>query len=247
MRGRFSALGEWIAIARPRHYGKHILILAGVALAEWLHPVAVTGSLLARVLLGFVAACLIASSNYVLNEILDAATDRHHPRKRQRPLVEGRIQSAEAYRLWGVLGLLGLVVAAGLGFPFLAVAAVFLGMALLYNVPPVRLKDVAYVDILTEAVNSPLRLLLGWMLIAPQHLPSLSVLAAAWMAGCFAMTWKRFRELQDFEDLASAAAYRRSFANYSRGVLSAVIAAEVLAAMLLGVVAIAEIVAGIPA
>src|SRR5258708_16297192 len=37
-------------------------------------------------------SCLLASSNYVLNEILDARTDREHPVKRRRPIPSGRVR-----------------------------------------------------------------------------------------------------------------------------------------------------------
>lgn len=240
------ALREWIAIARPWHYGKHVLILVGIALAGRLHPPSVTTMLAGRIAVGLIAACLIASSNYVLNGILDAATDRHHPRKRNRPLVEGRIRAVDAYRLWCVLGLLGLASAASLGSRFLCVAAAFLGMAILYNVPPCRLKDIPYLDILTEAVNSPLRLLLGWVLIEPQRLPGWSLLLAAWMAGGVAMTWKRLTELHEFDHLRSAAAYRRSFASYDKGRLLAMIVVEASAAAVFGVLALYSLASGSP-
>ena len=35
-------------------------------------------------------------------------------------------------------------------------------MGCLYNFPPVRTKDVPYLDVLTESINNPLRMLLGW-------------------------------------------------------------------------------------
>lgn len=240
------ALREWLAIARPWHYGKHVLILVGIALAGWLDPPSITTTLVGRITVGLLAACLIASSNYVLNGILDAATDRHHPRKRRRPLVEGRIRAVGAYKLWFVLGLLGLASAASLGSRFLCVAAAFLGMALLYNVPPCRLKDIPYVDILTEAINSPLRLLLGWALIEPQRLPDWSLLLAAWMAGGVAMTWKRLTELREFDHAGSAAAYRRSFASYDKGRLSAMIVVEASAAAVFGVLALYSLASGSP-
>ena len=41
-------------------------------------------------LLGLLAIGLIASSNYVLNEVLDARQDAVHPEKRHRPVPSGR-------------------------------------------------------------------------------------------------------------------------------------------------------------
>ena len=35
-------------------------------------------------------------------------------------------------------------------------------MGCLYNIPPIRTKDHAYVDVLSESINNPIRFLVGW-------------------------------------------------------------------------------------
>ena len=55
-----------------------------------------------------------------------------------------------------------------IGFAFCAsalTAAALWIMGCLYNFSPVRTKDVPYLDVLTESINNPLRLLLGWSAI----------------------------------------------------------------------------------
>ena len=44
--------------------------------------------------------------------------------------------------------------------------------------PPVRTKDRAYLDVLSESVNDPLRLLMGWFAIIPDALPPSSLILA---------------------------------------------------------------------
>ena len=44
-------------------------------------------------------------------------------------------------------------------------------MGLAYNVPPVRLKEWPYLDVLSESVNNPLRLALGWFALIPDRFP----------------------------------------------------------------------------
>lgn len=205
---------RYVAIARPHHYAKNVLVLVGVALACLLHPDVVTNPSLLLVGWGLAATCLIASSNYVLNEILDASSDRFHVSKSDRPIAAGYISPAVAYGEWFILGAIGLALAAWVGSSFFAVAAAFQFMAILYNVPPVRLKDVPYLDVLSEAVNSPLRLLLGWLIVLPSELPSPSLIFVFWMAGGFEMARKRLRECRFFQDRTAAAGYRKSFAHY---------------------------------
>lgn len=221
---------RYVALARPHHAGKNVLVIAGILLALAHQPVVVTPRLLFMIVCGLAATCLIASSNYVLNEILDADRDRCHPRKRDRPAASGRISLVVAYAEWLILGGLGLSLAHALGRSFFAAAAGLALMGILYNVPPVRLKDLPYLDVLSEAVNSPIRLMLGWALVLPGELPELQLILVFWMAGAFAMAWKRLRELRFLRDRAVAAAYRKSFAHYNEDRLKACMAAYALVA-----------------
>jgi len=165
-----------------------------------------------RLVLGLVAVCLVASSNYVLNEVMDAPFDRHHPEKSQRPVPSGRVNVRLAYLEWLVLAAIGIGMGAllsrGLG---LALAALW-AMGCVYNVPPIRSKDIPYVDVLSEAVNNPLRMLVGWYIVSPGGLAPVSLLVSYWMVGCYFMAIKRFAEYRHIGDRSRAIAYRRSFA-----------------------------------
>ena len=39
-------------------------------------------------------------------------------------------------------------------------------MGCVYNIPPVRSKDLPYVDVLSEAINNPIRMLAGWFIVS---------------------------------------------------------------------------------
>jgi 4-hydroxybenzoate polyprenyltransferase len=88
-------------------------------------------------------------------------------------------------------------------------------MGLLYNVPPLRLKDWPYLDVLTESVNNPLRLLLGWFVVTPNILPPVSLMVSYWMVGAFFMASKRFAEYRMINDPHVAGQYRKSFRFYT--------------------------------
>ena len=53
---------------------------------------------------------------------------------------------------------------------------------LVYNVSPIRTKEKVYLDVLSEAVNNPIRLTLGWAMVDSTTLPPSSLLLAYWMA-----------------------------------------------------------------
>jgi decaprenyl-phosphate phosphoribosyltransferase len=206
---------DYAAIARPDHWFKNVFMLVGVLLAFFYHPELLQAGALGTILWALAAVCLVASSNYVINEILDAPTDLSHPIKRSRPIPSGRVWLPLAYLEWIVLGGVGLSMAYALSLSFFAAAAALLVMGVVYNVPPLRSKNLPYVDVLSESVNNPLRLLLGWFAVTPAFIPPLSLLLAYWMVGAFFMAAKRFAEYRSLGDPSIAAAYRPSFAYYT--------------------------------
>lgn len=190
-------------------------MVLGVVLALSYQPDVLTRRMWWRLLAGVIATCLIASSNYVLNEILDAPHDRHHPLKRSRPIPSGLVDLRVAYAEWLALAVAGAAIAWQINWPFFASAMGLWMMGVLYNVPPVRSKDLAYVDVLSESINNPLRLLLGWFVLVDSHVPPASLAMAYWMAGAFLMAVKRYAELRHIGNREVAAAYRRSFRHYT--------------------------------
>ncbi len=88
-------------------------------------------------------------------------------------------------------------------------------MGCIYNIPPVRAKDLPYIDVLSEAVNNPLRMLAGWYMVTMTMIPPASLLISYWMVGCYFMAIKRFAEYRDINDSERSAAYRKSFAYYT--------------------------------
>ena len=191
-------------------------MLLGMLLALSYRPGALDGQAAAwKLLIAVAATCLIASSNYVLNEILDAPHDRHHPLKRSRPIPSGLVSLPVAYAEWILLAVVGIALAWQVNRPFVLSAAWLWIMGVLYNVPPIRTKEWPYVDVLSESINNPIRLLLGWFALVDSYLPPVSLAIAYWMAGAFLMAVKRYAEYRHIGNPEVAAAYRRSFRHYT--------------------------------
>jgi 4-hydroxybenzoate polyprenyltransferase len=237
--GRRSGLGaaaDYAAIARPDHWCKNAFMVLGVLLAYFYHPELVSWASAGRIAWAVLVTCLVASSNYVLNEILDAPTDRRHPVKRNRPIPSGRVRIPLAYAEWLLLAVVGLAMAAAVNRPFFLSALFLLVMGLVYNVPPVRSKDLPYIDVLSESVNNPIRLMLGWFAVTAAVVPPLSLLIAYWMIGAYFMATKRFSEYRSIGDPAVAGAYRRSFRHYDeRALLISMVFYTTCFALFLGV------------
>jgi 4-hydroxybenzoate polyprenyltransferase len=203
-------------IARPDHWFKNIFMLPGILLAFFFDRSLVLADSWGGILVGLVAVCVVASSNYVLNEILDAPFDRFHPSKHQRPIPSGKVKLPLAWAWWVVLSLLGFVLSFSINAPFGWVAVSLWIMGTLYNIPPIRLKDVVYGDVLSESINNPIRLALGWYCVGGAAAPPLSIILAYWMFGAFLMAAKRFAEYRSIDNPERAAKYRKSFAVYTQ-------------------------------
>lgn len=213
-RSVLHSLRAYVAIARPDHWIKNVFMILGVLLAYFYHPELVKQIAIGPVLWAIATTCLLASSNYVLNEILDAPTDRNHPVKRLRPIPSGRVRLSLAYAEWVFLGTLGLAMASMLNRPFFLSAMFLLIMGAVYNVPPIRSKELPYLDVLSESINNPIRLLLGWFAVTQSESPPFSLLVSYWMLGAFFMAAKRFAEYRFIGNPAKASAYRPSFRYY---------------------------------
>lgn len=205
---------SYIAIARPDHWFKNIFVLPGTAFAVLLTHMPIR-QFAWPLFLGLISTCLITSANYVINEWLDAEFDRFHPIKKNRKSVNGNLKALLVYIEYFILIAAGLSLSMLISRYFLATALTLLAMGILYNVKPFRTKDKVYLDVLSESVNNPLRLLLGWFVVASQPIPPSSLVMAYWMGGAFLMTVKRYAELRFIADSKIAGLYRRSFQFYT--------------------------------
>jgi len=84
---------EYLKVARIDHWLKNIFIVFGHAVAIVLVlNFEITGDVVKNAFLSLIPACLVASANYILNEILDAPFDKLHPTKKHRPIPAGLVK-----------------------------------------------------------------------------------------------------------------------------------------------------------
>jgi len=218
---RSPKLDDYLKLARFDHATKHVFILPGVLLALALRGIQ-NENIVYDIVLGLICAVSIASANYVINEWLDRDFDKHHPTKSARVSVNVALNPALVYALW--LGFLftGLLAAYLSSWLMLGVAIVFGLQGVVYNVPPIRSKDRAFLDVISESINNPLRMLIGWAMIDAYTLPPSSVVLAYWLGGAFLMAAKRFSEYREIvasHGLDLLVRYRKSFTGYSETTL----------------------------
>lgn len=208
-------LAGHLELLRVDHWVKNVFVLPGMVVAWSLDPARFAPAAIPRLAGALLSVGLVASSNYVLNGLLDAPHDRCHPLKRHRAAPAGRIDTRLAWVQWLALMAAGVALGLWVSRPFALTMAALWGMGCVYNVSPLRTKDVPYLDVVSEAVNNPLRMLAGWYATGTAAVPITSLLLSYWMAGCYFMAVKRLAELRTFGSTALGTAYRRSFAYYT--------------------------------
>jgi len=213
-------VNAYLRALRLERWPRSTAIFLGSAVFVFLHRETVFGlsalGIAGRLAAAFLLTWGISTANYVLNEIVDRPFDVHHPTKRLRPLVSGEIKTGP----FAVLGLLLTGLCLGMSILvfdltfFLALLSLLIA-GVIYNVRPVRTKDVPFLDSISESVNNPIRFLIGWSAFAAAgDLPPASVLVCWWAFGNFLMVAKRLSEFRFLKEKAGE--YRTSHRKYSR-------------------------------
>ena len=147
-----------IRLLRPRQWPKNLLVFAAAIFANQLF-VATSASLAA---LAFVAFCLASSSVYIINDLMDAEVDRHHPVKRSRPIAAREIGTGSAIGIAIALTLAALGLAASINAAFAITIAAYIALVHLYSIVG---KHIVILDVMLVATGFVLRAVGGALAI----------------------------------------------------------------------------------
>lgn len=205
---------------RLERWPRSLVIFVGSTAFFFLHPQAIQDinpiALFLKGLSAFFLTWGISTSNYIINEIADAPFDIHHPTKRNRPLVRGAL-NLNLFIFLGIILTLACLTAAFLLFNvyfFISILTLLIA-GFLYNVRPIRTKDIPFLDSVSESANNPIRFFIGWFTFSPSNLlPPLSIIIAWWAFGNFLMVAKRLSEFRFLKETAGK--YRASLKRYSK-------------------------------
>lgn len=168
-----SVLKAIFSTMRPRQWTKNVVVYAALVFdGKLLQP-----EPLVRTTITFVLFCLVSSSVYLLNDVVDVEKDRAHPTKRNRPLAAGTIQP------W--MALVAMVVLLVVSIPIAFLLDPWLGGILiayfLINVAySLWLKNIVILDALTVATGFVLRVAAGAVVVGVERF-------SPWLFVCITM------------------------------------------------------------
>jgi 4-hydroxybenzoate polyprenyltransferase len=166
-----ATVADWCQALRLHHWVKNLVLFVPLLLdprPENLNTWLVTFA-------GFALLSLCASGTYILNDILDLATDRSHSQKQHRPFAAGRLSIASGLSVAGVLILSSLAGAMFVSLSFTALLLLYLILTITYSI---KLKRLPLLDVATLAGLHALRLGMG-IVLSNAMLPGLLVVAAS--------------------------------------------------------------------
>ena len=182
---RSSARAALVSM-RPKQWSKNLLVFAGILFAaklgdghRWLEAIA-----------AFAAYCAASSAAYLVNDVLDAETDRLHPVKRNRPIARGEFSPRTALTFAAALVAGALAVVGAFDWWSVAYLAGFLALQFAYSI---RLKHVVLIDVMAIGALFVIRAAAGAQIVDVPISPWLLVCTA--LLALFLALAKRRAEL----------------------------------------------------
>lgn len=151
--GSLNTPNDLLRALRPHQWLKNALIFVPIFASHQLEVKTISAGIIA-----FVGFCLIASSVYVLNDLLDLSADRTHPRKSSRPFASGALSPAKGIVIFPTLLLAGMTVSLFVSWLFTLVMTLYFFMTCAYSF---SLKRQIGVDICTLSILYTMRMIAG--------------------------------------------------------------------------------------
>lgn len=194
---------------RPRQWIKNGFVFMALLFDQKL----LNMELLARTCAAFVLFCMISSTVYIINDLVDVEKDKLHPKKRNRALPSGQLTPwfaiAGAIGIWVVCVPLSFLLDVYLGW----IVVVYFLLNLAYSFV---LKHVVIVDIMTVTAGFVLRVAAGVVVAEAERFSPWLYLCTIFIA-LFSSIGRRRHELTTLAGAANT--HRRSLDEYTVGFL----------------------------
>ncbi len=198
-----------LRVLRPQQWYKNLVVLVPLVFSNHL----ASSGLWPSVGLTLAGFCALSAATYAWNDVLDAPSDRLHPKKRDRPVASGRLLPATALGIGAASAGLGLAAVGAVNVPTFFLGVAFLLLNVSYNA---FLKHQVIWDVLVIGAGFVLRALAGTTAIDVGP-PTVWLVLCTFLFALFLAFGKRRHELQllGADAGARAAAHRSVLGHYS--------------------------------
>lgn len=186
MRFQIKKISSIFEELRPIQWIKNLSIFSAIILNGQLFD----KELFTKNFFAFITFCLLSSSSYVINDIIDVNKDRLHPVKKNRPIARGDISEHLAAFIALILLFSGLAIALFTSYSFFIISLIFILLQYSYSL---FFKKKAIVDIVGIALFFILRAYAG-EIVTGYHLPIWIMLTVIFLS-LFIASGKRRSEL----------------------------------------------------
>lgn len=198
-----------IRTMRPKQWTKNGFVFAGLLFDQQLFK----PEPFARVMLAFVLLCMVASTIYLINDLVDIERDRLHPKKRLRALPSGQLPVRWAQIAAVILPTVALIVGVLFSPPLALILFAYLVLHIAYSF---WLKNIVLIDVFAIAAGFVLRLIAGVVVIDVSNF-SPWLYACAGLLALFLAVGKRRQELILLAD--DAQNVRATYKDYNMALL----------------------------
>ena len=192
---------------RPIQWIKNLSIFAALILNGQLF----NQGLFTKNIFAFITFCLLSSSSYFVNDLIDAKKDRLHPIKKNRPIARGDVSESLAIFIAFVLLFIGLAISIFISYSFFIISVIFIVLQYSYSL---ILKKKAVIDIVGIALFFIIRAFAG-EIATGYHLPIWIMLTVIFLS-LFIASGKRRSELvkTGIKTRSALAGYGRTLLNF---------------------------------
>lgn len=176
----------YLRALRVNQWIKNFIVFTAIIFAGKLFDFA----LFFQTFLAFLVFCLLSSTSYLLNDIIDYPYDRKHPVKKNRPIASGEISIQHATFIVFILTIMSLIMSLFFSLPFFIISLFFILLHFFYSL---YLKKFPTIDIFTISFSFMLRTLAGEV-VSGYHIP-IWLLLTIFFVSLFMATIKRHAEL----------------------------------------------------
>lgn len=153
-----SFITNLIKLMRPKQWVKNLFVLGPLIFSlSFLKPRKIEYSIIA-----FILFCLISSTVYIMNDIVDVEKDKIHPKKKNRPIASGAIKIPAAIISLIILLAISLIASYFVNFDLFIVILIYFINNILYSF---KIKHIVIIDVISIAIGFILRVIAGALVI----------------------------------------------------------------------------------